>query len=113
MSWLFISLAVFANVGGSLLLKTASDAKSDNSLLQLINVNYLIAAFSYFLSFVFYALALKKMPLGLAQPISTAVPIVVVGIYSYLALKEHYGPASIAGLLLILAGIILLALGKI
>jgi len=60
---------------------------------------------------VCWMLVLSRLPLNFAYPF-TAATFVVVAVSSWLILGERLSPMTIAGTLVITAGIVLLGLGK-
>jgi drug/metabolite transporter (DMT)-like permease len=71
---------------------------------------YLVTAvFLYAVTILLWIYVLKHLPLSLAYPV-TALSYVIVPIISAFVLKEDVGPTTIAGTVLILAGISLISL---
>ena len=71
---------------------------------------YLVSAvFLYAGTILLWIYVLKHLPLSLAYPV-TALSYVIVPVISVFVLKEHVGWTTIAGTVLILAGISLISL---
>lgn len=96
-----------------LLVKTGS---SDGGLVQIINdkarlviTPTLIAGMLlYGLSFLIYIYLVSKFDLGYIIPLTTAMVYIVVFISSAMFLKEAYTPLKIAGICLIVTGVLLI-----
>ena len=105
MDWYFGAL-LFSNILsliGALLLKHTSQHQHD-----LISVPIFIAISLYGSSFIVYFFALKKIPLSFAQPFSTAFILSGITFVSWFWLGEKITQTGLAGLFLILVGVILL-----
>ncbi|MFB3166626.1 quaternary ammonium compound efflux SMR transporter QacH [Neobacillus sp. 179-C4.2 HS] len=102
MSYLYLALAIVGELIGSSLLK-ASEGFS--KLFPTIGV---IVAFVG--CFFFLSLSLKTIPLNTAYAIWSGVGIVATTIISVLIWKEKINTASITGIILILAGVVILNL---
>ena len=62
--------------------------------------------------FLAYAVAVQRMPLNVAHPISTAGAIVLVGLISAIVFEEGFSPLKLVGYGLLLGGIIALAISS-
>ncbi|RLL48333.1 QacE family quaternary ammonium compound efflux SMR transporter [Oceanobacillus piezotolerans] len=102
MSYLYLLFAIVAELIGTSLLK-ASEGFS-----KLFPTIGLIIAFVF--SFYFLSLSLKNIPLNTAYAMWSGLGLVFTTIISVLIWKEKINLASIAGILLILAGVIILNL---
>ena len=80
--------------------------------LELVNPLIALAIASYGLAFVFYSLALARLPLNVAHPIMTAGAIVVVGLSSFSFFKESISTSVLLGYAMLLGGIMLLSSGR-
>lgn len=72
----------------------------------------LLGAVCYAATFGFYALALQKVPLSLAQPVITGGASVVTALLAVTLLKEPMVLINWLGLLLVTSGIYLLFIGR-
>jgi multidrug transporter EmrE-like cation transporter len=115
LGYLWCALAAVASALASYLIKTSNTSSFSNTLLgehaiDLSRWLYLACAVgAYGIGFVFYTLALKKLPMSLAYPVMTAMTIVLVAIVGTLAMEEPLGWVRIAGVLLIMSGAFLVA----
>ena len=66
----------------------------------------------YGLSFLIYTFLVSKYDLGYIVPLVTGLVYVAVFLASYFVFKEVFTPFKIAGVFLILGGILLLNVGK-
>jgi multidrug transporter EmrE-like cation transporter len=61
----------------------------------------------YGAGFLFYTVALSKLELSKAYPVSSAVAIVLIVLTSFLFFKESLDPLKVIGLALLISGIFL------
>lgn len=102
MNWIYLSIAIIAEVIGTTALK-ASDSFSRLT-------PSLITIFSYALAFYLLALALKTIPVGIAYAIWSGAGIVIIAIIGYLVFQQKLDTPAIIGIGLILAGVLILNL---
>ncbi|EMK1121541.1 quaternary ammonium compound efflux SMR transporter QacH [Listeria monocytogenes] len=102
MSYLYLALAIVGEIIGSSLLK-ASEGFS--KLFPTIGV-----IITFVVSFFFLSLSLKTIPLNTAYSLWSGLGLVLTTIISVLIWKEKLNMASIAGITLILAGVVILNL---
>ncbi len=102
MSYLYLALAIVGEVIGSSLLK-ASEGFS--KLYPTIGVIIAFVGCFFFLS-----LSLKTIPLNTAYPLWAGLGLVLTTVISVLVWKEKLNMASIAGITLILVGVVILNL---
>ncbi|MGI2326912.1 DMT family transporter [Planococcus sp. YIM B11945] len=100
MPYLFLALAIIGELIGSSLLK-ASEGFS-----KLVPTAGMIASFVF--SFFFLSLALKYIPLNVAYAIWSGLGMVATTIISVLIWKEKINFASVAGIVLIIIGVVIL-----
>jgi multidrug transporter EmrE-like cation transporter len=113
---LLLGLGVVANVGAQLFLKSAM--RGDDLLAGQAGVLRRVAGIFgkpffwlslalYGMGFLFYSLALSKLELGKAYPVSSAAAIVLITAVSLFFFKESLDILKIVGLALLVAGIFL------
>lgn len=100
MSYLYLAIAIVTELIGSSLLK-ASEGFS-----KFYPTTGLIIAFVS--SFFFLSLSLKTIPLNTAYALWSGLGLVCTTIISVLIWKEKINFASVAGIILILAGVVIL-----
>lgn len=100
MKYLFLSLAIVFEVIGSSFIK-ASDGFTKWFPTTIIAVAYLVC-------FYFLSLALKTIPLGIAYAIWGGMGIVLTAIISVLVFKQKLDIPAIIGIVLIVAGVIVM-----
>lgn len=118
MKWIILALGILANASASGLLKLAvSSPRSFPSLNApmdaLRNWPFWVGLALYGMAFVLYSASLTRLPLNVAHPISTAGAIALVACLSVLMFKEPMGISVAAGILLIMAGVVLISLKPI
>lgn len=100
MNWIYLSIAILAEVVGTTALK-ASDSFSRLT-------PSIITIASYALAFYLLALALKTIPVGVAYAIWSGAGIVIIAIIGYVAFQQKLDTPAIIGIGLILAGVLVL-----
>jgi len=112
--WLALAVAVVANVAANTALKVAMSSVTGNSgkvaFLQLLSLG------SFWIGLVFagillvsYLLALKSIPVSIAYVCVTSLAMVGLVIVEKGLFGVQVGPAKIAGILLVIAGVWLLS----
>ena len=81
---------------------------SNNKLQFNLNLYALVGIFLYGTSFLLYTFLIAKYDLGYIIPLATALVYVVIFTASYFIFKESFGALKVIGILLIVAGVILL-----
>lgn len=115
MKWLILALGIAANASASLLVKLAmSPPRRFPSLSEpwaaLSNWPFWLGLGLYGAAFLLYAAALVRLPLNIAHPVLTSGAIATVALASALLLREPFHWTTVAGLLLVIAGVGLLTL---
>ena len=100
MKYLFLTLAIIFEVVGSSFIK-ASDGFTKWFPTTIVAVAYLLC-------FYFLSLALKTIPLGIAYAIWGGMGIVLTAIISVLVFKQKLDIPAIIGIVLIVAGVIVM-----
>ena len=112
MGYLYLALALILNAAANVLLKIGAGQLGPLDAPDLVGrllTNYhLLAGLALFaLNVVFYAAALTRLNLSIAYPVMTAGGVLIVVSVSFFFLKEPLAPAQMLGLLLLVAGILL------
>jgi small multidrug resistance pump len=95
--WLFLAIAIFAEVLGTSALK---DANGFTRLWPSV-----IVVVSYSVAFYFLSLSLKAIPVGIAYAIWAGLGVVLITLVGWLALGQKLDSAAVAGMGLIVAGV--------
>lgn len=104
MRWLFLSSAILAEVLGTLSLRASNGFKNRWWVIPL--------AICYGLAFWFLALTLNAgMPVGIAYGIWSAIGVALIALLARIIWKEPLTPRMIVGLVLIMAGVLLVEIG--
>lgn len=103
MGWLFLAAAVLSEVCGTLSLRVASGGK---------NAWYACVAVGYLLAFTFLSLALGEgVALGVAYGIWAAAGVALTSVASKFLFKEALTPIMMFGIVLVMAGVLLIETG--
>ena len=113
MKWLILVCGILANASASVLIKVAMlPPRRFPSLAEpmaaLANWPFWLGLGLYGAAFLLYAAALARLPLHVAHPILTAGAVAMVALCSYVFFREPFHWTTGAGLVLVVAGVVLL-----
>lgn len=113
MKWLILILGIASSASASVLIKLAvmpphKAPSFDDPLTALSNLPLWFGLGFYGLAFLFYTVALSLMPLNVAYPILTSGSVAAVALLSVLIFQEPFNWMMGAGILLVIAGVMLL-----
>lgn len=113
MKWLILVLGIAANAFASVLIKVAMmPPRRFPSLTDpwaaLSNWPFWLGLGLYGGAFLLYAAALARLPLNVAHPILTSGAVAIVALLSVLILREPFHWTIGAGILLVIAGVVLI-----
>lgn len=100
MSWIYLAVAIFAEIIATTALK-ASDGFTRL-------YPSLITTVGYALSFYCLAIALRIIPVGIAYAVWSGAGIVAISLIGYLVFKQALDTAGLIGIALIVAGVLVL-----
>ena len=100
MAYIFLTLAIVLETAGTVCMKL-----SDGFTKPLPVVGTCITYIAYF---YFLSLSLKTIPLGITYAVWTGLGIVLGNIVSVLFFKQQFDIASAVGIILIIAGVVVL-----
>jgi len=101
--YLYLGLAVLADTAGASALKAADGFR--------IPVPSALAILAYCGAFAFLALAVRTIPIGIANALWSGLSIVLVAIVGYLVHGQTLNKVALLGILLIFAGTLVLNVG--
>lgn len=101
-TYMFLGIAIIAEVIAT------SSLKSSESFTRLWPT--VLCVLGYTVAFFFLSLTLKALPTGIAYAIWSGVGIVLISVTSYLLYGQKLDAAGIAGLTLIIAGVLVVNL---
>ena len=113
MKWLILLLGIAANASASVLVKFAMlpprrfPSLSD-PMAAITNWPFWLGLALYGAAFLLYAAALARLPLNVAHPILTAGAVATVATLSVLLFREPFHWTTGAGIVLVMAGVVLL-----
>jgi multidrug transporter EmrE-like cation transporter len=109
-AWILILLAAVNSTLGNLLLKKSSTPGGD--LFDMLFNPYFIAGLAFYgVNVLLFAKALEVLPVSMAYPVLAGVGFLLLVFASSILLGEMVGLYQGLGVILILAGVILLAKG--
>lgn len=115
MKWLILVLGIMSNASASLLVKLAmlpprKFPSFSDPWAALANWPFWAGLALYGLAFLLYAAALARLPLNVAHPVLTAGAVATVSVLSVLVFREPFHWTTFTGVLLVIAGVVLLTL---
>ena len=113
MKWLILFLGIASNALASVLIKVAISAPRQfpsfaDPIAALVNWPFWVGLALYGSAFLLYAAALTYLPLNVAHPILTSGAIASVALLSVLVFREPLPWTTGAGILLVIAGMVLI-----
>ena len=113
MKWLILLLGIAANASASVLVKLAMIPprrfpSPAEPLVALTNWPFWLGLGLYGAAFLLYAAALARLPLNVAHPVLTSGAVATVALLSVLVFREAFYWTTAAGILLVIAGVVLL-----
>jgi len=113
MKWLILFLGIASNASASVLVKIAMMPPRkfptfSDPIAALRNWPFWIGLGLYGVAFLLYAAALARLPLNVAHPILTSGAVAAVALCSLLIFREPFHWTTIAGILLVVAGVALI-----
>lgn len=113
MKWLILIMGIVFNASASILVKLAmmpprKFPSLSDPINALSNWPFWLGLVLYGLAFLLYAAALARLPLNVAHPVLTAGAVATVAACSYLIFREPFHWTTIAGILLVIAGVALI-----
>lgn len=114
MKWIILLLGIAANASASLLVKLAMMPPRRFPSLRdpaaaLGNWPFWLGLGLYGVAFLLYAAALARLPLHVAHPLLTSGAIATVALVSALVFREHFYWTTCLGILLVMAGVVLIS----
>jgi multidrug transporter EmrE-like cation transporter len=113
MKWLILFLGIASNATASVLIKYAMMPPRkfpvlSDPLAALANWPFWLGLALYGATFLLYAAALAKLPLNVAHPILTSGAVAAVALCSLLIFREPFHWSTLAGIVLVIAGVLLI-----
>jgi multidrug transporter EmrE-like cation transporter len=115
MKWLILILGIVSNASASVLVKLAmmpprKFPSFGDPMAALSNWPFWLGLGLYGAAFLLYAAALAVLPLNVAHPVLTSGAIAAVALCSLFIFHEQFQWTTIAGILLVVAGVVLITL---
>lgn len=115
MKWLILFMGIASNASASVLVKFAmmpprKFPSLNDPMAALSNWPFWLGLALYGVAFLLYAAALARLPLNVAHPILTAGAVATVAACSMLIFREPFHWTTVAGIMLVIAGVVLITL---
>ena len=104
MHWFYLAIAILSEVAGSSALPAAQGFRNPGPTAVVV-VGYLSA-------FYFLSLTLEAIPLGVAYAVWSGVGVGLISLFGWVFYRQSLGAIEIAGLALIVVGVVILKFGK-
>jgi small multidrug resistance pump len=113
MKFLILLFAIFTNVLASVLIKIAITSPRKfpsitDSISAFYNWPFWFGLLMYGLTFILYVISLERFPLSIVHPVMTSGTIASVALFSIFLFREPFFWTTIVGIILILAGVVLI-----
>ena len=112
MSMIYLIIAFILNSAGSVTFKMAANhgIVVNGSILHILTRNYLflLGCLFFAVNAVFFMLALRTMPLSVANPIMLVMSFVIVAVASFFLFSEKLDFLQLSGYALMILGVILI-----
>ena len=113
MKWLILILGIASNASASVLVKMAmmpprKFPSFSEPMAALGNWPFWLGLGLYGAAFLLYAAALARLPLNVAHPILTAGAVATVALCSVVIFREPFHWTTVAGIVLVIAGVSLI-----
>ena len=113
MKWLILALGIASNASASVLVKMAMTPPRRfpslaTPMQALSNWPFWLGLALYGAAFLLYAAALARLPLNVAHPVLTAGAVATVALMSVLVFREPFHWTTVAGIVLVMAGVALI-----
>ncbi|AEI78148.1 multidrug efflux transporter protein EmrE [Cupriavidus necator N-1] len=113
MKWLILILGIASNASASVLVKMAMIPPRrfpslSEPLAAFTNWPFWVGLGLYGAAFLLYAAALARLPLNVAHPVLTSGAVATVATLSVLIFREPFHWTTGAGILLVIAGVVLI-----
>lgn len=102
MKWIYLFIAILAEVVGTSALKAAEGFTKW--------VPSLIVVVGYGVAFYFLSVSLKSIPMGIGYAIWSGVGIVLISLIGYIVYKQTLDWPAVVGIALILVGVLVIQL---
>jgi multidrug transporter EmrE-like cation transporter len=111
--WLILILGIASNASASVLVKMAMTPprkfpSPSDPMGALSNWPFSLGLVLYGAAFLLYAAALARLPLNVAHPVLTAGAVATVALCSFVIFREPFYWTTVAGILLVIAGVALI-----
>ncbi len=113
--WIALAFGIVLNAAANILLKMAArhaqEMDSSAHLLVKLFLNpYLFTGIlSFGLALGAYSYSLTRFPLSVGYPLMTSLGLIIVSLFSYFVFAEQFSAGKIAGTVLIMLGVLLVA----
>jgi len=113
MKWFILILGIVSNASASVLIKFAmmpprKFPSFSDPMSALSNWPFWLGLILYGVAFLLYAAALSRLPLNVAHPILTSGAVAAVALCSLLIFREPFHMTTVAGILLVVIGVVLI-----
>jgi multidrug transporter EmrE-like cation transporter len=109
---IYLIIAFILNSAGSVIFKLAANrgVLLQGPFLTILSHNYLIivGCFLFAINAIFFVLALRTLPLSVANPAMLVMSFIIVGIVSTSLLHEHINTFQLIGYALLILGVIVI-----
>lgn len=102
--WIYLVIAILSEVAGSSALPAAQGFRNPGPTAAVL--------IGYVSAFYFLSLTLEAIPLGVAYAVWSGVGVALISLIGWVVYRQNLGTMEIAGIALIVVGVVILKLGK-
>ena len=109
-AWLYVFIAGINTCIGNLMLKQSRRVPHDSSFFSMLFSPWFIMGLVFFgMNVILFTKALEKLPVSAAYPVLAGLGFCLLAIFSSLIFKERLSLSQWSGVVLILAGIVIVS----
>lgn len=104
-AWTFLIFSILANSSANILIKKASLAAPESQLNIYLNPYFLSGLVLFGVNLIFYAQALRKLPISIAYPILIGGSLFIIANISIFSLGESLSLKQLLGMIIVSLGV--------
>jgi multidrug transporter EmrE-like cation transporter len=108
-AWLMLLGSIVFNALGNLMVKTFSAGTEIRGIRDYLSLPFVLGIGAFGLGVVLYGRALRDIPIVFAYPIQVGACVLIISLFAVGVFGEKLGAQTMLGILLVMAGIAVLA----
>ena len=107
--WLMLTGSILLNALGNLMMRAFSLSIEIRGIRDYLSLSFLLGISAFGLGVLLYARALRDIPIVFAYPIQVGACVLIISLVATIWFDENLGVPTIIGILLVIAGIVMLS----